>query len=319
LSYLALYNLRVCFRPPGRAFRFRATQRLHQLRNRIALLFAHPAPRPEVVELSCPTQCSVAEPLVAQTLLCFSLWLGLCDCQVQIALRIFCALSLERWSDDLLAATCAVRNTATLFFFHNAEFFRCRSKETIFRSIHGSSIEFSFCECYYVLQKTKQTMSIWCSVLFSERSCSWHDNMLTYITAISRCFLSIWWTLCTVVLLYSKPNPFMLRCSDFTFKCIHVLVVWMDAIRWRAPGTCPPHFFKPWGYNMPCPPTFSSLLGGGHILLCIWRGFINKCDVCHVLCLEIFMSNVLYLKRFHKQMWRLSRFVFRDFHVKCYT
>jgi len=32
---------------------------------------------------------------------------------------------------------------------------------------------------------------------------------------------------------------------------------------------------------MPCPPTFFSLG-------CVWRGFKNKSDVCHVLCEELF-------------------------------
>jgi len=38
-----------------------------------------------------------------------------------------------------------------------------------------------------------------------------------------------------------------------------------------------PHFFRRWGYNMPCPLTVFSF------------GFKNKSDVCHVLYEELFM------------------------------
>jgi len=36
---------------------------------------------------------------------------------------------------------------------------------------------------------------------------------------------------------------------------------------------------------MPYPPLFS-------LRVCIWRGFLTKCDVCHVLCEEFFVSDV---------------------------
>jgi len=54
-----------------------------------------------------------------------------------------------------------------------------------------------------------------------------------------------------------------------------------------------------WGTGETFPPTFSE---GGDIIcyifphfflfrFCIWRGFKNKSDVCHVLCEELFMSD----------------------------
>ena len=52
-----------------------------------------------------------------------------------------------------------------------------------------------------------------------------------------------------------------------------------------------PHFSR-WGYNMPCPPTFFSRV-------CIWRGFKNKSNVCHVLCKELFkLDGRLYIAKF---------------------
>jgi len=47
-------------------------------------------------------------------------------------------------------------------------------------------------------------------------------------------------------------------------------------------GRVPP-LFQGGGYNMPCPPHFFLFR------FCIWRGFKNKSDVCHVLCEELFM------------------------------
>ena len=53
------------------------------------------------------------------------------------------------------------------------------------------------------------------------------------------------------------------------------------------------------GHGGRVPHTFSD--GGGiichvpHVFLfrfCIWRGFKNKSDVCHVLCVELFMLDV---------------------------
>jgi len=42
---------------------------------------------------------------------------------------------------------------------------------------------------------------------------------------------------------------------------------------------------RQWGYNMPCP--FHFFLSR----FCIWSGFKNKSDVCHVLCEELYMLN----------------------------
>jgi len=57
----------------------------------------------------------------------------------------------------------------------------------------------------------------------------------------------------------------------------------MGAIWWGTRGTCPPHFFKRGGaYYAMSPHCFL-------FRFCIWRGFKNKSDVCHVLCEELFM------------------------------
>jgi len=47
-------------------------------------------------------------------------------------------------------------------------------------------------------------------------------------------------------------------------------------------GRVPPHF-QTGGHNMPCHPQFFLFR------FCIWRGFKNKSDICHVLCEELFM------------------------------
>jgi len=54
------------------------------------------------------------------------------------------------------------------------------------------------------MRKFKQFLIvIRCNVLVCEYFNSWHDNLLTHITEIGRCFRSLCWTLCTVVLHYS--------------------------------------------------------------------------------------------------------------------
>jgi len=63
------------------------------------------------------------------------------------------------------------------------------------------------------------------------------------------------------------------------------IVTPMGAIWWGTRETCPPHFFRQGEHNMSCP---------AHLFLfrfCIWRGFKNKSDVCHVLWEELFMLN----------------------------
>jgi len=59
--------------------------------------------------------------------------------------------------------------------------------------------------------------------------------------------------------------------------------MYMAAIWWGTRGTCTPHFFSRGWHNMPCPPHFFLFR------FCIWRGFKNKSDVCHVSCEELFM------------------------------
>jgi len=44
-----------------------------------------------------------------------------------------------------------------------------------------------------------------------------------------------------------------------------------------------PHFFRGGRHDMPCPSHFFLFR------FCIWWGFKNKNDVCHVLCDELFM------------------------------
>jgi len=56
----------------------------------------------------------------------------------------------------------------------------------------------------------------------------------------------------------------------------------MGAIWWGTGERVPPLFQKG-GHNMLCPPHFFLFR------FCIWRGFKNKSDVCHVLCEELFM------------------------------
>ena len=48
-------------------------------------------------------------------------------------------------------------------------------------------------------------------------------------------------------------------------------------------GDVSPPLFQTGGHNMPFPPHFFLFR------FCIWRGFKNKSDVCHVLCEELFM------------------------------
>jgi len=49
-----------------------------------------------------------------------------------------------------------------------------------------------------------------------------------------------------------------IRHSKYSFALsIHSFVRTMGAIRWGARGTRPPHFFRKWGYNLPCSPHFS--------------------------------------------------------------
>jgi len=56
----------------------------------------------------------------------------------------------------------------------------------------------------------------------------------------------------------------------------------MGAILVRDTGDVPPTF-SGGGYDVPCPPTFFLFR------FCIWRGFKNKSDACHVFCEELFM------------------------------
>ena len=71
---------------------------------------------------------------------------------------------------------------------------------------------------------------------------------------------------------------------DFIIKFyLYLTMTNMGAIWWGTRGTCPPHFFRRGGHNMPCSPHFF-LFG-----FCIWRGFKKKNDVCYVLCEDLFM------------------------------
>jgi len=67
----------------------------------------------------------------------------------------------------------------------------------------------------------------------------------------------------------------------------------MGAIRRE---TCPLTFSDSWDiiYHVP------------HIFIfrsCVWRGFKNKSDACHVLCEELFMLNVTHNQLMLKQVW----------------
>ena len=50
-------------------------------------------------------------------------------------------------------------------------------------------------------------------------------------------------------------------------------------------GDVIPHFFRRGDIICYVPPLFS-------LRFCIWRGFKTKCDVCDVLCEELFMLDV---------------------------
>ena len=56
----------------------------------------------------------------------------------------------------------------------------------------------------------------------------------------------------------------------------------MGAIWWETRGTCPLTFLD-WGAYYAMSPHFFIFT------FCIWRGFKNKSDVCHVLCAELLM------------------------------
>jgi len=47
-------------------------------------------------------------------------------------------------------------------------------------------------------------------------------------------------------------------------------------------GDVSPPLFQVGGRSMPCPSFFL-------FRYCVWRGFKNKSDICHVLCEELFM------------------------------
>ena len=74
-----------------------------------------------------------------------------------------------------------------------------------------------------------------CNKLVCEQSSSWHDNLLTNITAIGRCFRSLLKTLNAVVRCCSAPNRLKLRCSDFTFMCSKTFVVYLDINEGKQP------------------------------------------------------------------------------------
>jgi len=63
-------------------------------------------------------------------------------------------------------------------------------------------------------------------------------------------------------------------------------------------GDVSPILFQTGGHNMPCPPHFFLFR------FCIWRGFENKCYVCHVLREELFMLD----GRQHSQLYVETEF-----------
>ena len=80
----------------------------------------------------------------------------------------------------------------------------------------------------------------------------------------------------------------------------------MGAIWWGTRGTCPPLYQVGLLYAM-----------SPHFFLfrvCIWRGFKNKSNVCHVLCKELFkLDGRLYIAKFmlkQSLVWHLKAEVF---------
>jgi len=69
------------------------------------------------------------------------------------------------------------------------------------------------------------------------------------------------------------------------------MIDYMGAVWWGTRGRVP-HFFR-WG-DIICHVPYFFLFG-----LCIWRGFKNKSNVCHVWCKELFkLDGGLYIAKF---------------------
>jgi len=87
---------------------------------------------------------------------------------------------------------------------------------------------------------------------------------------------------------YSTPrvDSFCALC-DFWSVAKYCRLCWHGRNLVGDTGDVSPHFFRWRGHNMRCPPTFS--------------------------------LQVLYLEKFQKQKWRLPRFVWSAYHVRCYT
>ena len=59
----------------------------------------------------------------------------------------------------------------------------------------------------------------------------------------------------------------------------------------RNTGDVSPHCFRRRGYYVLSPPNIFLFR------FCIWRGFKNKSDICHVLCEELFMFDVVHIAK----------------------
>jgi len=96
---------------------------------------------------------------------------------------------------------------------------------------------------------------------------------------------------CCVTLLKIVLEPNLIKVKTWTWpstcSCfVHRCIGWIHGRNLVGDtGDVSPHFFRRGGHNMPCPPNFFLFT------FCMWRGFKNKSDVCHVLCEELFMLN----------------------------
>jgi len=79
-----------------------------------------------------------------------------------------------------------------------------------------------------------------------------------------------------------------------------ICVFFIAAIGWGHGGRVPP-LFLPVGIHYACPSHFFKFR------FCIWIGFKNKSDVCHVLCEELFMldgrSHIVKLMSKQRLVW----------------
>jgi len=86
--------------------------------------------------------------------------------------------------------------------------------------------------CAFFLRDFKQyplRESVQHTVLFCEEN--WHDNLLTYVIVVGRCFRLHLWALNAFVHHSSMRNRLTLHCSGFTFKCMKEFVLYLNIFK----------------------------------------------------------------------------------------